>query len=603
MKLKERKSKRKEEREQEEDWKKTKDIIDKIFRETKVRREKMTDFVNAYRNNIWKEDKLAAWESRATYNIFFSTVSSLAPLITDSKPNAVVVPKVPYMERPARAYTEAVKYFWDVADMPNILYKWAVWTQICGIGVVKAYYCTIKKRFTVELVDPRDFFIAPGYETISEAPYCGTKSKRPVSWVKEVFPDVDLKASITSYDAENDKEKSYKYSDVNSIESESLFVTVYEFWCRDTAVIEGEDGEEIPKFPYGKLTYFTEDDFLGELEAPDNIDGAPYVEIMDYYNPGMFTGIGEGDLLLDLNKEMNLQLQRVVDAARTKKNYVAASNAGLDPDQLKSDFFKGGQVFMADIRPGQSVPIMGVDVDQPSKEVYMLLEMIPDIAEDVTGVTETTKGIAGKKERQSAVEVAVLAEASNTRIRQKIRNLESGIKRLCYIMVRIMQQYSLEPVYVQTDDDKDKVYTEFSSTREAVGDMIAPESMRKKVGDTKIDTDWVDLFEQSLELPENNGKFLPEELARMKDYTEYVKALSGESMADPVYFGFDIEIQTGSTLPLDKQSQANMMLQLAKMNKVDTQSLLEVLQVPGYKEIIQRMKAEKAAQPPKGAKK
>ncbi len=98
-----------------------------------------------YLSKVYKEDIESG--SRAAIKGGFTSVISM--------PNTT----------PTADNYETVKYMWDVADMPTLLYKWAVWSQICGIGVVKAYYCTIQKRFTVELVDPRDFFIAPGYET------------------------------------------------------------------------------------------------------------------------------------------------------------------------------------------------------------------------------------------------------------------------------------------------------------------------------------------------------------------------------------------------------------------------------------------------------
>ena len=59
--------------------------------------------------------------------------------------------------------------------------------------------------------------------------------------------------------------------------------------------------------------------------------------------------------------------------------------------------------------------------------------------------------------------------------------------------------------------------------------------------------------------------------------------------ADPVYFDFDIQIDTNSTLPLDKQTLANMFIRLAQMQLVDRDAVLEILKVPGYKQIIERM--------------
>lgn len=63
---------------------------------------------------------------------------------------------------------------------------------------------------------------------------------------------------------------------------------------------------------------------------------------------------------------------------------------------------------------------------------------------------------------------------------------------------------------------------------------------------------------------------------------------------DRVYSAFDIEIDTNSTLPMDQQSKANMMMKLASLqltpnSPIDRKALLDVLQVPEGNEIDSRM--------------
>ena len=98
-------------------------------------------------------------------------------------------------------------------------------------------------------------------------------------------------------------------------------------------------------------------------------------------------------------------------------------------------------------------------------------------------MTETTKGLAAKKERQSASELAILAEASNTRTRLKIRFLEWTIKRISYLLVRNMQQYYVEPQMIHDIRDDGVDYLEFSSQKKAMLDnMISPEVLAKFAG-------------------------------------------------------------------------------------------------------------------------
>jgi hypothetical protein len=280
--------KKAEEKAKEDAWKGAKEIIDRIFKDTEDRRKAMTKNLKAFRGEIWDKSKLKSWDSSAVYNLLFTTVSSVAPLITDSKPISIVVPREPWNAPLAEAYTEALAYEWDVMGTQMLLNKWVVWALICGEGLTRLYYCPIKKSIQEEIVDPRDFFIAPGYEQIEKAPFCGTRGLRPVSWVKQNFPDAEIKEDVQSYtmDDDDEPEKSYKYSDVSSIEADYLFVRVYELWSRDDAEIKGPDGEMIKEFPHGKLWYFTDTQELGVKKVMDEHGEPPYVKIDDYYNPG-----------------------------------------------------------------------------------------------------------------------------------------------------------------------------------------------------------------------------------------------------------------------------------------------------------------------------
>lgn len=575
-------------------WKKPKAIIDKIFEQTKTRRDKIDQYVEMYRGNIWKKEELESWDSEAVYNLFFTTISSIAPLITDSKPELSVTPREPYMERVGRAYTSALKYVWDVLDMQDVLHKWELWTLMQGSGILKVFYCPAAKEIQVEHENFRNFFIAPGYEDIRKAPFCGTRKQRPLSWVKENFPDVELKGTFKGFSEDDNKASTYKYADVEGMESEYLFVRVYEVWSRDSAIITDEDGKEIPEFPHGQLMYFTDSELLGVEEVIDKHGLPPYIKIDDYVNPGMFNGLGEGDISYELTKEINLQLQKIFSASRREKNWTVDSQSGIDAADVKKNIHKGGNVWFIDKGYNKQNPIFEeVPLDPLVKEVYELLSLIPDINEDATGVTEITKGMVGKKERQSAVEVSVLAEASNTRVRQKIRNLESGIKQFGYLIIKLMQQHDTEDRWIHTDDDNEKVYQKFNTSVAGIKNMIAPERLRDKIGE-KTDENWIENFKKMV--GQDVAKMYDQdEYLRMQDYIEFVDSYELGEPADPVYFSFELEVGTGSTLPMDKQSKANLMLKLGQMKFADAEAVLDTLQVPGYKKIIKRMNDQKEA--------
>jgi hypothetical protein len=211
--------------------------------------------------------------------------------------------------------------------------------------------------------------------------------------------------------------------------------------------------------------------------------------------------------------------------------------------------------------------------------VLNLFGLIPDLLEELSGITDVSKGEASKKQRQSASEIAILLESSHTRIRQKVRNLEWSLKRICYLFVKLMQQYYTEPrkIYNKTEDGY--AYSQISNSPDAAKGMIAnPQSVAKG-----------QMFEQG-EIKAN--EITPEEQQEYDDYKKYVEAFGD---ADPVYFDFDIQIDTNSTLPMDKQTLANMFIRLAQMQLVDRDAVLEVLKVPKWKEIVDRMNQKEEA--------
>jgi hypothetical protein len=81
-----------------------------------------------------------------------------------------------------------------------------------------------------------------------------------------------------------------------------------------------------------------------------------------------------------------------------------------------------------------------------------------------------------------------------------------------------------------------------------------------------------------------------EEIGKEKeDYDKFLRFIKDLGDVDTVYAEFDIVIDTNSTLPMDKQTLANLFLKLLQMKAVDAQAVLEQLNVPKAKEIIARM--------------
>ena len=178
-----------------------------------------------------------------------------------------------------------------------------------------------------------------------------------------------------------------------------------------------------------------------------------------------------------------------------------------------------------------------------------------------------------------------MIESSYTRIRQKVRNLEGSLKRVNYLHIDLMQQYYDMPRYFSTKSgDEQGTRVDFGlvgNSANVFRQVNKPE--RIKLDDGEMEKE--EAYEQRVK---EDG-----------DYQETERLIEEVfHKVDPIHFKFKIEIQTNSTLPMDKQSLANLYLRLAEVRNtpdsiVDAEAVMDILQIPDKEAIINRKEQEK----------
>jgi len=589
----------------EKSYKDIKEVVDGIFSNTESLRKEMTHRLNEYRNKVWKDSELEGNESQISFNFLFAIVSTISALVTDSKPKARIIPEFPFFNGViSEAYNRNLDYLWDALELQDEVYKTVVWSLIAKLGICEVGYCKGQGKYGMyyDIIDPRDFFIAPGYDDIWKAPFCGYRQDVPISKVKELFPDAELDADVF-YNVDKDNkavDEQLKYTDAkdNFFKSKAGRIRWYKVWMRTDELLTKDGDDKIKAFPNGVTVYFTENKYLGLIENEYLHNLPPFVSLGDYYNPGMFDSIGEGDQISSITKEINVQLQAMMDRAKRENDAPMVADVDMLGDvieQIKTDRQTGesGQIYAYSSANSQSgrPPISQMYPAEQGATAWTIVSSFKGIIEYISGFTDILRGEAQKSERQSAVEVSILSEASSVRIRPKIRSLESFIKRVTYLYVCLMQQYWLDDHWIYTKTDDGEEYHNFSSTRLSMQEMIIPKEELEGI-------------EERMEMG------LDPETAQQKqaydDYTRFMEWADGETLApdSPAMFPFEIEVQADSSLPLDKQSKANLFLRLYAMKAVDRQALLESLEIPNSAEINKRMgqmdKAAKTMQSMKG---
>lgn len=560
--------------------KKLRRVVDKVFTSEKNKeiRQEQSKFLKYYKGEFWKDEEKNlenVSESKVYANLFFSTVMTIAPMLTDNKPIWSIRAKYPFMHKYIQIYKKAAEALWYLLDMDHKLFRCVIDSLVMKYGIFKVYFDPEKDfggEVEVEVIDPRTFVIPAGYTDIWDAPWCGTVTRRPLSWVREKYPDRD--------DIKPDQPSDgMDYANAESYELGNEFVTIYEIYTRCDEVVkeeeeyEDKDGnkkkrkKDRKKYPNGRYLIFakTSDKALVDKEYPYNHGKAPFIPLYDYMTPHDFSGMGEMDQIETLCLEYNLVLRKVAKHVRNwaDPNWYFDPNCGIDPDKWKQDAPGGGQMFpvMTGFEPPRPE-----DPGRINQSATDFMSGIPGLIEEVSGVTDITKGMVTKKQRQSAHEISALVETAYTRTRQRVRNLEWTIKRVFQIIIELMQQFYTETRTMSIKQDDGVQYFDIANTKE---------------------------FAQQATKPKGGDAFTQEQEAQ--DYEALISSLGDE---ENVYADFFIDIETNSTLPMDKQSLANLAIKLYEMKAIDNETLLEMVKMPRIKEIMERIQKMQQQQQP-----
>jgi len=565
------------------------------------RRKKMDHWLELYEGKLWNEDELESTDSEVQINYIFSNVETLCPLLTDNKPKWSIRARAPVFQNLANIYSKALEYLWDVQKMDYKLYLVMKDALLWPLGLMKIYWNNAEDEVQFDVVDPRTFVIAPGYENLWDAPWCGVKTRKPISWVVMNYND---KAHLVKPDQEENDLTAQSDEELGLFAAEQQFTTVYEIWYRDQTIIteevekeNKETGEKSKekvskqKYPNGRIVTFTKDTILGDRESPFEHGKPPYVAFYDHRVNHKFWGMGEPQQIEHLHVELNKQLQYAVQHSRLAQNpnFVFDANAGF-PDEFQDEFYEGGHLWPASFVNG--TPIVKVDVGQMDRSHIELIRILASGIEETGGQTDLTKGKASKKERQSASEVSILIESSYTRVRQKVRNLENSIEDTCYLATSLMQQNYVGSRYFnyQTGSDEGDGLN-FQLINNST-DFFKQANTPKRI---KIEAN-ADTGQPAYEEPEQEHNVRKQEDREYQEAGNLIESTFGEK--NRVYFPFQIKMDTNSTLPTDKQSLANLMLRLAEIQVtpnsiVDDVAVMDTLNLPNRQAIKYRKDQEK----------
>jgi hypothetical protein len=489
-------------------------------------------------------------------------------------------------------YAAGLGYLWDKLDLDLLTYKVVKDCEIFPVGLWKIRFdpdAEFGGEVAVDLDDPRTFFISPGDDDLWNCHYCGTVKRRTLAWVKSNYPNKYEKVQS------DEGEEKVDYAKAEDFELQGNKATIYEIWMKDDSVIThlidetdeegkptGEKKKETEKkYPNGRYVVFSANGVrLQDEPSPFSHGKPPWIAFYNYQVPHDFWGIPEAQQIENLNKEFNARLQDMAHHCSThaRTNYLVDEASNLDVETIKKTIHKGDNVYVCNMSTVEE-PIKAVKPVPFNKVHQDLMQGIGNLIEEVSGITDVSKGMASKKQRQSATEMQVLIESAYTRTRQKVRNLESSIKRAAYLMLELMQQYYDEPRTFSTKKDNEIEFMPISNSPNFLKEVSMPQQGEG----------------------EDTANY-NERLAGDEDFQKVLKAFGPK---DKVYAAFDIEVQTNSTLPMDKQSQANLALRLGEvqvtpLSVIDDEAIMDTLRFPGKDKILKRKQQKMMQMGPPG---
>jgi len=398
--------------------------------------EKWKEYMSAYKGTYFQKLNQPDYKSNEISNLIFSTIETVRPIMTDNNPKFLAVPATPLGMEFSGDIQTALDYEWDREKMglklpaqliPMLVYGNAVWF-VQWDGKDGEY-----GNISIKPVDPFNIFPDPLAESIDNCEFLVYATYRHANQIKQQFPE---KASaiegsrITMSELVADRDKN-DTQDANQ-------VLILEMWCRDWITMDEsvKDKKQL-KYPKGRvITCLPElGILLSDKKNPYNDGKFPFVIMKNYDMPFEFWGVGEVEQLMSPQHYINELTNQIIDNAKNTANmqWIIDKNSGIGQGKLTN-------------RPGlviRKTPGSEVRRDTPPQMPVYVREQIEILKKDLQDISGVWDSLRGSQQGSITAASAILAlqEASQARIRLKIKIMESSLSELAQIVYSRMQQF------------------------------------------------------------------------------------------------------------------------------------------------------------------
>lgn len=555
-------------------------LAKKIFLKAKKARAKYDknwrQYYDYFRGKQWHGDR-PSFRHSEIMNFIFQHIQSQAPLQTDKNPTVSYVAAEPSDMAWAEIMNMTFKADWEkfnwLYQLTEVIYD----GYFYGTGGASCLYdpdaLKGKGAITFNSEDVAYFFPDPNARNVNlDADYFCYAKPVDTDKLKAQYPKKKefIKPDLTdlgdlygeNYDAVDtvfgDDTKyvspgaydSSDHPDSRLGRGQSLVITCY---IHDQEIeeceVEKEDGsteyEQRLKYPNGRLIKICGNVLLEDREIGFEDKKFPFLRYQNYMDPRKFWGISEIEQLKSPQDTFNKLVSFSLDVLTFMGNpvWVIPTSSGIDTDGI---FNQPGEI----LEPDDPSGIQRLDGGNLQPWVLQFIDRLKVWFDDISGSQDITRGAAPEGVKAASA-IAQLQDAAQTRIRQKMRNLDAFMKDFGYMYLsRATQFYDAPRIFRITNNDNSRQYFKLEIDR------------------TKENP--VAKFSRFEEQPDGSYSMSP---------TVEVEAKSD----------LDIFVETGSSLPFAKFEREQRLFALFDRQIIDAQEVLDGIDYPNKERVLERM--------------
>lgn len=521
-------------------------------------------FYRQYAGKHWDSVR-PEWMSEPVINYTFSTIETILPILTDSRPQISVVPFEPDDVNISNVLTQIVDMLWEFNQMDTKLPKVMKNTLIFGNGFVKVDWDASARNGLGEIritnIDPEYLVVDPEATDTDNARWMAQVQNVPLSRIKEnpvwasriedirvgeYEPEYTIERSVASQSAGRKSQPSV----IRNTDGSGALATTQNTKGEFKSYGSRKDDERVTLAEVWKKEYLETGAYyirkivvcnnvvLEDTQSPLGHNMFPFVHFPDYALGWQFWAMGEVQQVEKLQQEINRRRGLMLDIMKftAMPLLVVDPTSGVDYENMVS-------------RPGMVVPAIGgmqaVGWLHPPSMPGELFAMNDRDKQDFDSILGNVDVLQGRRPTgiEAAAAIEALNEAANTRMRLKVRYMESALRQVGLLMVKMVQKF----------------YTTERIIRVAGRD-----------GFTLIDP---------------NQDFM-----KVNEVTGMDEA-GNPMMSNPIPQDaeFDVRIASGSTLPVSRQSRYRQAMEMFINGAIDQIELLKSASWPRWEEVVVRM--------------